>query len=146
MDVSRPAHRRFWVLALALGLGGALAAGASAEEAGRFVLKEAEQNTFIRLDTVTGAVSHCSSRAGEWSCTSVADDRAKLNEEIAKLRRENEELRTRLAQARDDAPDSRLVLPSQEDIDRIMNLFEKYLERFLSFIRKFEEKQHDQAI
>jgi hypothetical protein len=55
-------------------------------------------------------------------------------------------LRTRLAQARDDAPDSRLVLPSQEDIDRIMNLFEKYLERFLSFIRKFEEKQHDQAI
>src|SRR5687767_12847203 len=39
------------LLAVALLSGPALA-----EESGRFVLKEADQNTFVRLDTFTGAI------------------------------------------------------------------------------------------
>jgi predicted RNase H-like nuclease (RuvC/YqgF family) len=117
---------------------------ALAEEAGRFVLKEADQNTFIRLDTVTGAVSHCASKAGEWSCKSLGDDRKELHDEIAALRKENAELKSRLSQT-DAKEESRLVLPSDKDIDRVMALFEKYFERFLSFIRQLEEK-HGKAI
>jgi predicted RNase H-like nuclease (RuvC/YqgF family) len=117
---------------------------ALAEEAGRFVLKEADQNTFIRLDTVTGAVSHCASKAGEWNCKTLSDDRKELHDEIAALRKENAELKSRLSQA-DAKEESRLVLPSDKDIDRVMALFEKYFERFLSFIRQLEEK-HGKAI
>jgi hypothetical protein len=135
---------------------------ALAEDAGRFVLKEADQNTFIRLDTVTGAVAHCASKAGEWSCRTLADDRKELHDEIAvlrkenaalksqlsqadRLRKENAELRSRLAEA-DIKGESRLVLPSDEDIDRVMTLFEKYFERFLSFIRRLDERHSGKAI
>ena len=143
MDAFLRAHRNIATFALTLGL---LAIPVEAEEAGRFVLKEGPQNTFIRLDTVTGAVSHCSSAAGDWSCQTVNDDRAQLHEEIARLKRENGELKGKLAEARDIAPESRLTLPSEADIDRVMTLFEKYFERFLSFIRKFEQKQQGEAI
>jgi hypothetical protein len=143
MDAFLRAHRDIAACALVAAL---LSIPAQAEEAGRFVLKEAQQNTFIRLDTITGAVSHCSSAAGEWSCKTVNDDRAQLHEEIARLKRENGELKGRLAEARDIAPESRLTLPSEADLDRVMSLFEKYFERFLSFIRKFEQKQQGEAI
>src|SRR5688572_26169904 len=73
---------------------------ALAEEAGRFVLKEADQNTFIRLDTVTGTVSHCASKAGEWSCKTLSDDRKALHDEIAALRKENADLKSRLSEAK----------------------------------------------
>ena len=123
---------------LALGL---LAAPslAFAEEAGRFILKEADQHSFIRLDTVTGAVSHCASKAGEWSCKTLSDDRKQLHDEIAALEKENAELKSRLSQA-DAKQEPRLVLPSDKDIDRVMDIFEKYFERFLAFIRQLDQK------
>jgi hypothetical protein len=140
----------------------AVPASALAAEAGRFVLKEADQNTFIRLDTLTGAVSHCASRAGEWSCKALNDDRKELHDEIAALKKENAELKaeasevemlrkenSRLKTRLDDGQgkgESRLILPSDEDIDRVMALFEKYFERFLSFIRQLDEKHRGSAI
>jgi hypothetical protein len=123
----------------------ALPSLALAEEAGRFVLKEADQNSFIRLDTMTGAVSHCASKAGEWNCKTLSDDRKELHDEIAALKQENAELKSRLSQAHaKQAP--QLVLPSDKDIDRVMDLFEKYFERFLAFIRQLDEKHGGKAI
>jgi hypothetical protein len=128
---------------MALGFSSSLV---SAEEAGRFVLKEADQNTFIRLDTVTGSVSHCSSEAGEWSCRSVKDDRAALHEEIAALRKENAELKQRFSKGKDVEPEARPALPSEAEIDRWLALVEKYFERFLSLIRRLEQKQDGRPI
>ena len=118
---------------------------ALADEAGRFVLKEADQHSFIRLDTVTGAVAHCASKAGQWSCKTLSDDRKQLHDEIAALEKENAELKSRLAQA-DAKQEPQLVLPSDKDIDRVMDLFEKYFERFLAFIRQLDEKHGGSAI
>jgi hypothetical protein len=118
---------------------------ASAEEAGRFVLKEADQHSFIRLDTVTGAVSHCASKVGEWSCKTLSDDRKELHDEIAALEKENAELKTQLSQA-DAKQEPQLVLPSDKDLDRVMDIFEKYFERFLAFIRQLDEKHRGSAI
>lgn len=143
MNVFRPAPLRAAACAAALS---ALSMPVAAEEPGRFVLKETDQKSFIRLDTHTGAVSHCASAAGEWNCKSVKDDRAELHEEIANLKQENKDLKTKLAEARDLSPEAPLALPSEADIDRIMTMIEKYLERFLSFLRKFEQRQQDDAI
>jgi hypothetical protein len=129
------------LLAVALLSGPALA-----EDSGRFVLKEADQNTFVRLDTFTGAISHCSSAAGDWSCRSVKDDRAALHEEIAELRKENNELKARLAKRDDEGGEQRLTMPSEADIDRWLTLVEKYFERFLSLIRRLEQKEDGQPI
>lgn len=136
-------RRELIALSLALGFSSSLA---WAEEPGRFVLKEADQNTFIRLDTLTGSVSHCSSKAAEWSCRSVEDDRAALHEEIAALRKENAELKQRVAKKKDAEPESRLALPSEAEIDRWLAMVEKYFERFLSLIRRLERDQQGQPI
>jgi hypothetical protein len=137
------ARRELIAISLALGFSSSLVL---AEEPGRFILKEADQNTFIRLDTVTGSVSHCSSDAGEWSCKSVKDDRAALHEEIAALKKENSDLKQRLSKRKDVEPETRLTIPSEAEIDRWLALVEKYFERFLSLIRRLERDHEGQPI
>jgi hypothetical protein len=52
----------------------------------------------VRLDRQTGALSNCrADPAGALACTSVADDRAALESEIARLKAENDALAQRLA-------------------------------------------------
>jgi flagellar biosynthesis chaperone FliJ len=144
MTAFRRAHRELMALGLVLGLSSSMA---TAQEPGRFVLKEADQNTFIRLDTLTGSVSRCSSKAGEWSCQGVKDDRAALNDEIAALRKENAELKQRLSKAKENVePETRLTIPSEAEIDRWLALVEKYFERFLSLVRRLERDQNGQPI
>ncbi|HKM87943.1 MAG TPA: hypothetical protein VJX48_05005 [Xanthobacteraceae bacterium] len=48
---------------------------------------------FVRLDTQTGEVSLCSQRTVGWACQAVPEDRAVLENEIARLRRENAALK-----------------------------------------------------
>lgn len=133
--------------------GGALAlvlwgAGVVAQEqAGRFVLKDGGQGVYLRLDTATGAISRCSHAAQVWSCTSVSDDRAALHKEIARLTDENEALTARLNKlANDNKPDSKLTLPSDADIDRVLTVFQKFLDRIFAFIRSLEERRSDQGV
>lgn len=67
---------------------------AGSEEApaisGRFLLSSDNDSGFVRLDTRTGAVSHCGQREGTWVCEPVADPAAadqiaRLGEHIARL-------------------------------------------------------------
>jgi uncharacterized coiled-coil protein SlyX len=123
-------------------------AGVGAEEqVGRFVLKDGGQGVYLRLDTETGAISQCSHAAQVWACTSVSDDRAELHKEIARLEEENEALTERLNRlANNKAPDQKLTLPSDADIDRVLAVFQKFFDRILSFIRSLEQKQADQGV
>jgi len=49
------------------------AAEDSAPPAGRFQLTSGADSSFVRLDTRTGAVSHCRQSAGVWSCDPIMD-------------------------------------------------------------------------
>lgn len=131
--------RTLIVSALAL----ALAGPAIAAETGRYVLKDVEGG-FIRLDTETGAVSHCRSRDDQWRCEPVADAQAALNDEINRLAEENAELQQRLAeleggQGEEHGLGPRLELPSQEDLDRIFTVLEGFMRRFIDFARSLNE-------
>lgn len=48
---------------------------------------------FVRLDMQTGEVSLCGQRAVGWACEAVPEDRAVLENEIARLRRDNAALK-----------------------------------------------------
>lgn len=115
----------------AFGLLAALAASAGAEEAGRYVLKDVKDG-FIRLDTRTGAVSHCETRDAQWICESVADDRQVLQQEIAKLENENAALKKRVSELESKRG---LELPSDADLDRVMGFFERMMKRLIEFAR-----------
>jgi hypothetical protein len=123
------------------------ATAAAAESTGRFVLKDGGQGVYLRLDTETGGISQCSHTAQVWSCRSVSDDREELHKEIARLKEENEALTARLNKlANDKAPDQKLTLPSDADIDRVLALFQRFLDRIFAFIRSLEQKQADQRV
>lgn len=64
-----------------------LAVPVSAEESGRYLLS-ASPAGFVRLDTVTGDVSHCRQQKGMWSCEVLAVEKSRLDAlaaEVAKL-------------------------------------------------------------
>jgi hypothetical protein len=112
------------LFALAAGL-----AAAAAQTSGRFTFQPMDGG-LMRLDTETGHVSHCTRLGDSFACRSVADDRAAMQEEIDRLKRENETLR--LAGSKPPpAGSGRLQLPSDEDIDKAMGLFEKMMRRMM---------------
>jgi hypothetical protein len=133
---------RFALPLFAITLALVLASPAGAAEAGRYVLKDVDGG-FIRLDTETGAVSHCRSRDELWRCEPVADAQAALQDEINRLAEENAALEQRLADL--ETPDgeagtgAQLQLPSDEDFDRIFGFFERFMQRFIDFARSLKE-------
>jgi hypothetical protein len=61
----------------------------------RFVFYRSDA-AYMRLDLQSGDLVACTQRDGEWVCTAVPDERAVLGAEIARLRRENALLKSKL--------------------------------------------------
>jgi hypothetical protein len=109
---------------------------ALAQTTGRFSFQPVDGGT-MRLDTETGHVSLCTGAGSQLVCRSVADDRAALDDEINRLKRENDSLRQAVAKG---GTSPRLSLPSDEDIDKAMGLFEKMMRRMM---RTFKDEAPD---
>jgi hypothetical protein len=77
----RPDCRR---LLLVLALAPACVAPAHADDAGRYALS-ASRDGFVRLDTATGAVSHCRPDKGIWRCEPLAADDGNLRTRLDAL-------------------------------------------------------------
>jgi hypothetical protein len=88
---------------------------------------------FLRLDRQTGEVSMCGRQTVGWACIAVPEDRAVLENEIARLRRDNAALKENLLSrglplpagvmpepAASGDKDVTLPLPSNADIDRMV--------------------------
>jgi hypothetical protein len=122
-------RRTIALLALALA-----ASPAIAQTPGRFTFQPIDGG-IMRLDTETGHVSHCTKAGDSLACRSVADDRAALQEEIDRLRRENEALRLG---GKPSTPGitGKLQLPSEDEIDKAMTMFEKMMRRMMKTFRE----------
>lgn len=106
------------------------------EQDGRFTLRETAQG-LIRMDKRTGAISVCSGQGQAFACRLVPDDRTAMEEEINKLRAENETLRrggTTAQVERHDQPT--MTLPSDQEIDRALSLFERIWRRLREMTRE----------
>jgi hypothetical protein len=103
---------------------------AMAQTSGRFTFQPVDGG-LMRLDTETGHVSHCTKAGDSFACRSVADDRAAMQDEIDRLKRENEELRLSGAKPANPGVTGKLQLPSEEEIDKAMGLFEKMMRRMM---------------
>ena len=56
---------------------------------------------FVRLDTETGALSHCERSDGVWHCAIVVEDRVEIDERIAALQEEMASLKANLKELGD---------------------------------------------
>lgn len=127
-------------------------------EDGRFILREVEDG-MLRLDRETGDTSICRRDDIGWACRAVPDDRAALEDEIARLSDENAALARRVGGLEDrlaehgEEPESSgedeelpederepgFELPSELEIDRMMDSFELMMRRFLDTMRDLRE-------
>jgi hypothetical protein len=121
-------------------------------EGGRYTFSKVDAG-FLRLDTQTGAVSICSQRAVGWACQTVPEDRAVLENEIARLRSENVTLKKEIlahglplpAGAVPEAPAGgdasvTLRLPDNADVDRAVALVGRLWQRFVEAIARAEKQ------
>ena len=72
------------------------AADAVATKPGRFTFNRVDDG-FLRLDNQTGQVAYCTSRGIGWACRMVPEDRAALEQQIARLQNEIAALKAKVA-------------------------------------------------
>jgi hypothetical protein len=103
---------------------------------------------FLRLDTQTGEVALCGSQPVGWACVTVPEDRMVLENEIARLRRDNAALKQELLAhgltlppgtapeppASSDEPQVVIRLPDSADVDRMVAMAGKLWRQFLDAI------------
>lgn len=117
------------------------ASGVSAAEVtGRYVLEKVEQG-YLRLDSETGVMALCAAKAGVWECATIKDNGLDLGEELARLKAENETLKARVAELEKGGGPTKL--PSDQEVDRMMDIFGKMFDRFLDFAREMDGKSKD---
>ena len=110
---------------------------------GRFTMQPSGDQ-FLRMDTLNGEVSVCQRKLEQWICEEVADAAKAKDEEIARLTRENAQLRARIAQLQPGAspkdPDGKIELPTKEDLDKVMGFFEDVMQRFNEMVKRLDQQ------
>jgi hypothetical protein len=119
-------------------------------ENGRYLFQPTGDDV-LRLDTRTGQVSVCGKRAAGWACEAVPDERTALESEIARLQGENANLKRTLlargiplpngmrapqAQTRRFDPRIELKVPSDEEVEAVVNFMEKMLRRLMGVVQE----------
>jgi hypothetical protein len=133
-----------------------VAAGAKDESAGRYTMSPTEDGV-VRLDKQTGAMALCRRRDDAWACESMDDNQNQraLKDEVETLRAENKFLKDQVQQLEEtlglgenqsnapSSPSSKLVLPSEADVDKAFDYFERMLDKLHERMEKLEKKHGD---
>jgi hypothetical protein len=119
---------------------------------GRYMLNKAADG-YLRLDTQTGEVSLCTQHTVGWACQTVPDDRAVLENEIARLRSENGALKkeilanglplpTGAAADATGASDNSVILrlPSNDDVDSAIAFAGRIWHRFVEALARAQKQ------
>ena len=122
-----------------------LALPALANDSARYAIEPAEEG-FVRLDTATGAASHCTRTNGVWRCAAVADERrtfeatiAALTEKVAALTTEVTRLKAELGEARAALAEAEAALaapaPTPTVVAEPAGFAETLVQRFVKMVR-----------
>jgi hypothetical protein len=144
-------RRLIVVLALAAAGPAALAQTVAPDsENGRYSFNQVADG-MLRLDTRTGQVSLCAKKEAGFACNTVPDERTALENEIARLQRENGALKKDMLAHNLPLPGGvasapsaeqqrelnlKVPLPSDAEIDRVMSAFEKMWRRLVDMVQK----------
>ncbi len=137
---------------LAMIVATSLPSSAAGEKPARYTMNPAEGGGFVRLDTETGQMALCQRTAADWSCREMAEPGRGLNQEVERLRAENQRLKTEMRQMEDillgdkQADGSQrqerrgfeFKLPSEEDLDSAMSYAQRMLRKFREKLKEIE--------
>jgi hypothetical protein len=112
----------------------------------------------VRLDMLTGEVSVCSQRSIGWACQAAPEDRAVLENEIARLRNENAALKKDLLARGLPLPSGATPEPpavsqhepqpqwrGDSDLDRMMAIVGRIWHRFVEAIARAEKQMQNKG-
>jgi hypothetical protein len=126
------------------------AQGTPDSENGRYSFSPVSDG-MLRLDTRTGQVSLCAKKDMGWACNALPDERSALENEIARLQRENGAMKKDMLARGLPLPGGvagnvpadqqrelnlKVPLPSDAEIDRMMSTFEKMWRRLVDIMQK----------
>jgi hypothetical protein len=113
---------------------------------------------FVRLDMQTGEVSVCNQRSIGWACQAAPEDRAVLENEIARLRNENAALKKDLLARGLPLPSGATPEPpavsqhepqpqwrGDSDLDRMMAIVGRIWHRFVEAIARAEKQMQNKG-
>jgi hypothetical protein len=117
---------------------------------GRYAIQPSDDG-FVRLDTESGAVSHCRRTDNIWRCQPIADDKAVLADKIdaltaevatltAELTRMKSELAA-LSETRTDKPTPTVSPQDEKEFDRAMGFAERLMKRFFDMVRELQGQE-----
>lgn len=121
------------VLAASFGAA-ALAQAPQLNDNWRFKMQKVDGG-FLRLDAQSGQVSFCREKESNWTCDTVADDRAALEAEIKRL---NERIAALERQRQD--PVDRFRTPTDQEIEQVMGFFDKIMKRFRGVVETLKKE------
>lgn len=109
---------------------------------------------FVRLDTRTGALTHCGKRDGAWRCDVLAEERSDLEERVAALRDEVasltaglDRLASRLAAIEGKlgapAPPTAAAPPTddEKELDEALSFAERLMKRFFELVKELKSEE-----
>jgi hypothetical protein len=119
--------------------------------AGRYGIAPSDDG-FVRLDTATGAVSHCGRRDGAWSCDVLIEEQSARDKEIAGLKQQLAAMTAELSRlaaqvagldarlkaveaAPPAAPESRVSTEGARPVTRPRGFAQEVMQRFITFVR-----------
>ena len=126
--------RRSAVILAALALTGT-AAGDEAKPGGRYAVQPSDDG-FIRLDTQTGAVSHCGRREGVWFCEKLVEDQTALERRIDELAARLDALSKEVAALAARPP--AVAAPPPAPVVERTDFTTKLMRRFYALIRRMK--------
>ncbi|MCX5497840.1 hypothetical protein OSH11_24285 [Kaistia dalseonensis] len=125
---------------------------APAPRTGRFTMVPAEGG-FVRLDTETGVVSHCrregEGAAGVWRCAAIPEETLNKPDALTELTEAVETLGQTVAALRmrvdalEQRPQAQAPSPTDDDVDRALNLSQELMQRFFGMVREMKRAESD---
>ena len=123
-------------------------AGAQENRAGRYTMHKTDSG-FVRLDTETGAVSHCHKKDDAWRCQDMASTATASPGEFKRLKKENADLKAEIKRLdellglrgnrnRSAADRNAFKLPTEKEVDQALDYFERMLKKFQDRLQRLE--------
>ncbi len=128
----------------------------TAAPSGRYQIAP-DEDGFVRLDTRTGAMTHCGKREGAWRCDVLAEERSDLDRRLDALAGKVEALSAEVARlagrlaaveaepgaSAAPSPDARLPAPEarEEDFDEALSFAERLMRRFFDMVRELKSEE-----
>lgn len=131
-----------------------LVAGSSAANSqdARFSMQNTDDG-FVKLDSITGMVTECRKKRNKWECAVVNEEnpaQRRTDLEDNRLKQDNAKLKERVSGLESkikelEGKSTKLRLPEDKDLDKLMGFFEKLINKFMDLTDKTQKKASEET-